>query len=76
MARKILNTLTFGLSGAIIGDGKKKKTTPVPEPAPAAMPVADDEAVRRARRSAIIRNMGRRGRSSTMLTPDSETLGG
>ncbi|MBN2130368.1 MAG: hypothetical protein JW741_12770 [Sedimentisphaerales bacterium] len=74
MAKKILNTLTFGLSGAIIGDGKKKKATPAPA-APRVMPIADDEAVLRARRASILRQRGRRGRSSTMLTTDSDKLG-
>lgn len=73
MARKILNAATFGLAGAILGGGKKK--TPTPTPAPVVMPLADDEAVRRARRKSIA---GRRrsGRSSTMLSAGSDTLGG
>ncbi len=74
MSKKILNA-TFGLAG-LIGKpfGKdKKKAAPTPEPSPRVMPIADDEDVRRARRSALMRR--RSGRTSTMLTPDRDTLG-
>ncbi len=77
MARKILNA-TFGLGGLLgkpFGSGKKKKAE-TPAPGPIVMPLADDEAVKRARRKSIIAQRGRSGRSSTMLTPDSDTLGG
>jgi hypothetical protein len=40
------------------------------------MPLADDEAVMRARRRSIAEQQRRAGRTSTMLTPESETLGG
>ena len=43
---------------------------------PPVMPVADDEAIRRAKKQSIIRQMSRGGRESTILTSDSETLGG
>lgn len=76
MAKKILNIATFGLAGAILGGGKKKKAEPVPEREPQVMPMADDEAVRRARRRSILEQRSRSGRSSTMLTGDSESLGG
>lgn len=79
MARKILNA-TFGLAGLLgkpFGDGKKKSAAaPAAEPGPRVMPIADDEAVRRARRASILRQRGRSGRSSTMLSSDSESLGG
>jgi hypothetical protein len=67
---------TAGLLGG--GGGKKKKAAPAPAAPTAApvMPIADDEAVRRARKQSIARQMGRGGRTSTMLTSDSETLGG
>lgn len=81
MSKNILRGIgnaTFGLGGLLgkpFGSGKKKKAE-APPPGPIVMPLADDEAVRRARRRGIAGQMGRRGRSSTMLTADSETLGG
>jgi hypothetical protein len=75
MARKILNA-TFGLAGLLgkpFGSGKKKKPE-APAPGPVVMPLADDEAVRRARRRSM--STPRAGRTSTMLTADSDTLGG
>lgn len=77
MAKKILNIATFGLAGALFGKtGSKKKAEPAPEPEKQTMPMADDEAVRRARKRSIAAQMKRSGRSSTMLSNDSETLGG
>lgn len=80
MARKILNA-TFGLGGLLgkpFGSGKKKKEAPAAaEPAPRVMPLADDEAVKRARKNSIIQQIGRSGRASTILTsPSGTTLGG
>lgn len=77
MSKKILNVATFGLAGALLkpfGKDKKKPATPVAEPGPRVMPIADDAQVMRARRQSIIQQRGRRGRASTMLTGD--TLGG
>lgn len=74
MAKKILNVATFGLAGALFGKKKKKTPAPAPEQKPAVMPLADDEAVRRAKRKSIILQRSRRGRDSTILTGD--TLGG
>lgn len=72
--KKILKVATFGLLGGILGGGKKKdKAQPAPA-APAVMPTPDDESVRMARKRAIVQQMGRRGRSSTILTGD--RLGG
>lgn len=61
--------------GSVIG-GKKKAPAPAPEAGPKVMPLADDEAIRRARKNALVRQLGRSGRSSTILSGDSETLGG
>jgi hypothetical protein len=76
MAKKILNIATFGLAGALFGGKDKKKAAPAPEPAPRVMPLADDDAVMRARRRSIAEQQRRAGRSSTMLTAESDSLGG
>lgn len=74
MAKKILNVATLGLSGLLLKPfGKdKKKAAPAPETGPAVMPIADDEAVMRARRRSIVQQRSRRGRDSTILH---DTLG-
>ena len=76
MSRKVLNA-TFGLAG-ILGKpfGSSKKKPVAPAPGPIVMPLPDDEQVRRAKRAAIVRQRGGAGRASTLLTPDSDTLGG
>lgn len=56
--------------------GSKKQAAPAPTPGPIVMPLADDTAVKRAKRRSITEQMNRGGRSSTMLTADSEKLGG
>jgi hypothetical protein len=77
--KKILNIATFGLAGALLkpfGKDKKKEepaATPTPE---RVMPLADDEAIRRAKSASIIRQTGRSGRASTILTSPGSTLGG
>jgi hypothetical protein len=76
MSRKILNIGTFGLAGLLLGKKKKAELAPAAPEAPAIMPVADDEAVLRARKRSIVSQIGRRGRDSTMLTPPGSTLGG
>lgn len=81
MAMKILKA---GLSplGAILGldiSGTKKSTpaaTPAATAGPRVMPLADGGAVMAARKKSIAAQMARGGRSSTMLTSDSDTLGG
>lgn len=77
MSKQILNVATFGLSGLLLGSGKKKAAAPAPvAEAPKVMPLPDDEAVRRAKKQSILRQMGRGGRQSTMLTGDGDKLGG
>lgn len=79
MSKKILNVATFGLAGALLkpfGKDKKKEAAPAPTPGPVVMPLADDEAVKLARKRSIAAQMKRGGRQSTMLTSSSETLGG
>lgn len=73
--KKILKGAVGFIGSTILGLDKKKDKTPEPTPqAPAVMPAPDDEEVRRARRMSIARQLGRRGRESTILTGD--TLGG
>lgn len=78
MAKKLLNVATFGLAGALLKPfGKdKKKEAPAPEAAPQVMPLADDDSVLRARKRSLAAQMKRGGRSSTMLSSDSDKLGG
>lgn len=76
MAKKLLNIATFGVAGALFGkSGKKKAAEPVKD-GPIVMPLADDDAIKRARRRSITEQMGRGGRSSTILSGDSDSLGG
>lgn len=72
----VVKTLTFGTIGGALLRGGKKKTAPAPAPEPPVMPLADDEAVQRARRNAIARRMSAGGRSSTILTGSGDSLGG
>jgi len=76
MSKKILNVATFGLAGSLLKPfSKKKKETaaaPVAEPT---MPIADDEAIMRARKRAVAQQLQRGGRSSTILTDNSDSLG-
>ena len=84
MAKKILRTvgLVGGLVGSAIGNtvggliGGKKKKAAEPQKGPVVMPMADDEAVRRAKRRSLIEQTSRGGRQGTMLSSDSDTLGG
>lgn len=78
MAKQILGAVASPLATLL---GITKKSTPTPTPAPAAsgpkiMPLADGDAVKAARKKSIAAQLGRGGRSSTMLSGDSETLGG
>jgi len=70
MAKKIVGGI-----GGILGL-KKKKGAATTEVATPVMPVADDEAVRREKRRSLARQLGRRGRRSTILTDSNGSLGG
>jgi hypothetical protein len=72
MAKKVLTVASFGLLGSKLLGGKKKAA---PEKGPVVMPLADDEAVKRARRKSIAAQMSRGGRNSTILS-DGDSLGG
>jgi hypothetical protein len=64
--------------GSLIG-GKKTAPAPAPvEAGPRVMPLADDGAVRLARRRSLQKQLARGGRTSTMLTGEGTgtTLGG
>lgn len=79
MAKKILKgvgSLALGTVGAALGIGGKKKAK-APEPGPVVMPLADDEAVMKARKRSIAEQMKRGGRTSTILTDGTgNNLGG
>lgn len=78
MAKKIfkgIGKLALGTVGMALGIGGKKKEK-APEKGPVVMPISDDEEVRRARKRSIIEQMSRGGRQSTMLSADSDSLGG
>lgn len=89
MANKIIKGATalggiaLGIKGIKSLTGKKKAAadpvveTPAPAPVEPTMPVADDVAVQAAKKRSLIRQIGRGGRSSTILTDTSgSTLGG
>lgn len=89
MAKKIFKTLTGaalgfftgGPAGALAGgtagllDSFGKKKSSAAATGPIVMPLADDEAVARAKRLSIAQQLARGGRSSTILS-DQQTLGG
>lgn len=60
MAKKILGG---GAKLLGLGGGKKRKQVETPT-----MPAADDEAVKRAKRRSLMKQKGRGGRASTILT--------
>ncbi len=74
MASKILGFALGGIPGLLFS--KKKKKEPAPEPVKPTMPLADDEAIKAEKRRELIRRSRAGGRDSTMLTTDSDTLGG
>ena len=48
-----------------------------PKPAPVVtMPLPDDEAIQQAKKRALLKNMSRTGRASTILSDSESTLGG
>ncbi|MBO9380035.1 hypothetical protein GG804_25025 [Sphingomonas histidinilytica] len=65
-------TTSAGLSAgkAILGGKKSKAADSAP-----VMPLPDDEAIRQAKRRVLVRQRGRTGRASTILT-DGDVLGG
>lgn len=80
MAKKILGALISPV-GTLLGLASKKKDTaaPVAAPGPTVMPLADDAAVKAARKRSLIGQSQRGGRSSTILTDTasgSDKLGG
>lgn len=79
MAKRILKgvgKLALGTVGAALGVGGKKKEK-APPPGPVVMPLADDEAVVKARKRSIAEQMKRGGRTSTILTDGTgNSLGG
>lgn len=77
MSKRILSIATGGLlAGSIAGGSKKKETAPAPAPTTErVMPLPDDEAVRRARKASILKQRGRSGRSSTILSDSGDKLG-
>lgn len=79
MAKQILGAVVSPFATLLGIAGKKSTPTPTPAPAasgPKIMPLADGDAVRAARKKSIAAQLGRGGRTSTMLSGDSETLGG
>lgn len=79
MAKKIIGGISSVFPMGAIGIAKsifgKKKAAPAPvADAPTVMPLPDDAAIKAAKKRSIIRQMGRSGRDSTILTGDK--LGG
>jgi hypothetical protein len=69
------------IGGAIVGaaaSGGFKGSTPAaaPPPKPMPTPTADTAAVEAARRRSLAMQVGRRGRSSTIMTGEDDRLGG
>lgn len=62
MAKTIVKGVK-GVGRAIFGGGKKKAAAETPT-----MPMPNDEEVRRAKRRSLMKQAGRSGRSSTILT--------
>lgn len=80
MAKKVLKTVGkvagFALGGGLLGkalSGKKKAAAP--EEGPQIMPLPDDERIRLAKKRRIAEQMQRGGRSSTILSDPTDTLG-
>lgn len=82
MAKKIIGgigKIALGTVGSILGVGGKKKAAPAAPAAqgPIVMPLADDDAVMRAKKKVVAAQLARGGRSSTILSDTSgDTLGG
>lgn len=76
MAKKILKFALSPIAAVVGAVAGKKKAKPAVAEGPKVMPLADDNAVLQARKKSIAAQMQRSGRTSTMLTTDSDTLGG
>lgn len=76
----ILPSLFAGLAGSVLGGlltgGKETAPAPPPVEAPKAVPTADSTAVAAAKKKAALEQQARAGRASTILTDDSDKLGG
>lgn len=85
MAKRIIKSVV-GLAGGVVGSviggklfGGKDKVAAAAAPGPIVMPLADDEAVKAARKRSLLSQSQRGGRNSTILTDTSSgssTLGG
>ncbi len=62
--------------GTILGAFDNKSAPSAPPPGPVVMPLADDAKVQQAKKRAAADALTRGGRTSTMLTDTSDTLGG
>jgi len=73
--------LLGGMLGGLFG-GKQETPAAAPAPTvpkPAVMPIADDEAVKAAKKRSLVEQMQRKGRQSTILTDGTDAtdvLGG
>lgn len=74
MAEKILKFAVSPIA-ALAGVFDKKKAPAAVVEGPKVMPLADDSTILQARKKSIAAQMQRGGRTSTMLTNDSDTLG-
>lgn len=76
MARKLFKVIS-PIGSLLLGKKKKPAAAAAPEATERVMPLPDDEAIKRSRQSSILRQRGRSGRSSTILTGGAgSTLGG
>lgn len=84
MAKKIIKGVgkvaKFAIGGLIgsqlFGGGKKESAEPAETDGPVVMPLADDDKIAAAKKKAIAARLQRGGRQSTILSNDSDTLGG
>lgn len=78
MAQALALPFLLGAAGSVAGSIIGGKSAPAPAPAagPKVMPLADDAAVAAAKKRSLMMQVQRGGRQSTMLSGDSETLGG
>lgn len=76
MAAAIL-PLALGVGGSLLAGAlmPKPQAPAATAQAPKVMPLADDQAVADAKRRSMMAQMQRGGRTSTMLSSDSDTLG-